>query len=303
MRTWIDRSLLLLTVVVATASMVLGGLPQGPAESAGQKQLNWYRAQKPAVSSAQDTDTDSADLKPAGVDLMELAILSGGEVDEVYATGWARVNQRNTPEEELKNIVIQAVKQVEPLMTETEGKTWPPGTWTTGSTGESRGVNYSRALGPGQRIEAWARSSSSAGESSGYGSEQGSGGMTYLVIQTTGLAAAPGTAPVRQAMETAFSQLGAEGRTSAGVVCWQEGKMEDSEMRRCIYQMLERAGAREVERLDQEGLISITAYTPEIIDGFDLGGKTVNLQVAARYHALDDRTYFHLGMPLIMTDY
>lgn len=302
MRNWIDRSLLLLTVAVTTASLLLGGCPSRP----GGLLQNGLPQPGQTPSTSLSLPTESA---YASTDLIILSRACGGELQEMYVTGWARISDRLATEKELQAAIGQVAGHLEPLLLEDQEADWPPGAWAISQLAGSLGVNYSRALGPDRRIEAWARSASLAVESAGV--ENGPGeeprpadrGMTYLVVQITGLKDRQQLESVRRAAGEAFRQLGVEGNTSIGLVCWREGKMEAAAMSRCAGEVLAAAGAREVERLDQSELVSITAFSPSIAEGLDLDGRRVNLQVAARYHPIDRRTYFHLGIPLIMTDY
>lgn len=61
--------------------------------------------------------------------------------------------------------------------------------------------------------------------------------------------------------------------------------------------------AKKVEEVIEESYISTTLYTPLIADSITYQQKTVNLHLAMRYNAYEDKTYLWLATPLITTTY
>jgi hypothetical protein len=59
----------------------------------------------------------------------------------------------------------------------------------------------------------------------------------------------------------------------------------------------------EVEGIRDGSLISLSAYSPLLKDSIKVRGKRVNINLAARYSAFEDKTYIWLASPVITTEY
>ncbi|NLT94377.1 MAG: hypothetical protein GXW85_02410 [Clostridia bacterium] len=61
--------------------------------------------------------------------------------------------------------------------------------------------------------------------------------------------------------------------------------------------------ARVKEGIFTHELLSLSGFTPYCHKYLDVEGKKINLNVALRYHSMDDTTYIHIGAPLIFQEY
>ena len=50
-------------------------------------------------------------------------------------------------------------------------------------------------------------------------------------------------------------------------------------------------------------LISVSAYTPSIVQAVEVNGQKVNLNLAVRFNSYEDKTYIWLATPVITTEY
>lgn len=60
---------------------------------------------------------------------------------------------------------------------------------------------------------------------------------------------------------------------------------------------------REVESYNEEKMTSNVGYSPKIKEWITYNGKKVNIHMAMRYNAYEDKTYLWIGTPLILTGY
>lgn len=82
-----------------------------------------------------------------------------------------------------------------------------------------------------------------------------------------------------------------------------DGKLRKGMDDCCIQDALDSVGAELNSRVDGGNYISVTGYTSLIDDKIMAGNMPVNLNMAVRYHALDNRTYITIGSPLILVEY
>lgn len=94
-------------------------------------------------------------------------------------------------------------------------------------------------------------------------------------------------------------------KTALNLTSYRVHKISVIEREDIVKRMLEAAEipSEQISGLVNDNIISITAYTSRLDEYEIVGGAPVNLQIAARYHSTDDRTYCHLGFPLLLIDY
>ncbi|NLC07175.1 MAG: hypothetical protein GX755_04300 [Syntrophomonadaceae bacterium] len=92
-------------------------------------------------------------------------------------------------------------------------------------------------------------------------------------------------------------------KTALTLTAYQDNQISLPDQQAIINQMFRAAEANQPSGLLDNDLISLTAYTPELMERETVAGMPVNLQIAARYHQHDQRTYFQIGIPLLMTEY
>lgn len=82
-----------------------------------------------------------------------------------------------------------------------------------------------------------------------------------------------------------------------------EGKLDDEEMTDIFDKAMRSASAFRVEGISDNGLVSVSAFSPQISETVAAAGKMVNLNIAARYNALENKTYIWIASPVITTEY
>lgn len=81
------------------------------------------------------------------------------------------------------------------------------------------------------------------------------------------------------------------------------GKLGDSELNLICGRIFESVHASKVEGIRDMGLISVSAYTPDIGRSVEVNGSRINLNLAIRYNSYEDKTYIWLATPVITTEY
>jgi len=82
-----------------------------------------------------------------------------------------------------------------------------------------------------------------------------------------------------------------------------DGKLDYEEMNRISKSILKDAKAKEIDSISDNNLISISAYSPYIGNDIEVEGKKMNMNLALRYNAYEDKTYIWLATPVIAIEY
>jgi len=91
--------------------------------------------------------------------------------------------------------------------------------------------------------------------------------------------------------------------TTMTITGYYEGLKDTKEISEIINNLFVSIGAKKVEGINNEDLVSLTGYTENIKNHITVGGKKVNINIAGRYNSYEDKTYIYMGTPLIITEY
>ena len=81
------------------------------------------------------------------------------------------------------------------------------------------------------------------------------------------------------------------------------GNLTEKERKAIISQGFQEINAKWVEGIDTENLISYSGYTQDCPKHLEVAGNKININIALRYHSIDDKTYINIGAPLILQEY
>lgn len=130
----------------------------------------------------------------------------------------------------------------------------------------------------------------------------GSSPQTYLLIVSRDF-----RAEKIKTMATRLSQLilplAPQGQISVYLTGQLPGKRTAEEMGQIARRSLRGLGATEVEGIEGEELISLTAYTPLLKEDIFTDGQRFNLNLAVRYDDYHDKTVLWAGFPVIHGTY
>jgi hypothetical protein len=82
-----------------------------------------------------------------------------------------------------------------------------------------------------------------------------------------------------------------------------EGKLDYAALNGVSKRVLEQAGAKKVNGIKDNNLISVSAYSPGIDNAILENGKKVNMNLAIRYNSYEKRTYIWIAIPVITIEY
>ena len=123
---------------------------------------------------------------------------------------------------------------------------------------------------------------------------------TYLIVKTT---AQSGIRDFDVLKQKLLSVLGNNCEYNGLIVGCLPGRRSEKELEALFRSVLVASNGRLVNTAAEANYYSINAY----LDGLDqeilVGGKEVNLQMAADYLEKENKTYLYFGLPLVYSDY
>lgn len=128
-------------------------------------------------------------------------------------------------------------------------------------------------------------------------------GETYLIVGFSHFGAPKNYLYLRTKILGAFYPGQAEANYSTVISGTLPKKIDVTEMQKLTKKAMETAGASNLENAVDARMVSVTGYTPGIVERLTLGQKTVNINMAVRYNSEDNNTYVYIGSPIITTEY
>lgn len=81
------------------------------------------------------------------------------------------------------------------------------------------------------------------------------------------------------------------------------GKKSPSQVNDIVARMLMTSHAQNVETMENQGLVSITGYSPDVRQRLTYAQKSVNINMAVRNNNVENTTFLYVGSPLITSEY
>lgn len=104
-------------------------------------------------------------------------------------------------------------------------------------------------------------------------------------------------------LEEKFKKFGLNPKVNTCIVGCFDGKLDYEEMNRISKIILKDTKAKDIKGIYDNNLISISAYSPYIDNTIEVEGKRLNMNIALRYNAYEDKTYIWLATPVITIEY
>ncbi len=82
-----------------------------------------------------------------------------------------------------------------------------------------------------------------------------------------------------------------------------QDKLSNEATGKILENIFEKIGADKIEGIDTSDLVSITGYTPRMIEHLSYAGKKANINIALRYNSYENKTNIWIGTPIIVTSY
>lgn len=111
-------------------------------------------------------------------------------------------------------------------------------------------------------------------------------------------------ADARKRIFAAFEKIGGAPRISTCLEGYLDGKLENSEWTVRLRDAFDAVGARLHSKIENERYASYAGFSPLIQErSIKANGKEINVNMAMRYHAFDQRTYVIVASPAITMEY
>jgi hypothetical protein len=124
-----------------------------------------------------------------------------------------------------------------------------------------------------------------------------------LLISIVDVSRDPALQKYAEAAVNVLEKYGIDHEINISISGSVEGKLEEDETTDIFDRIMRRTGASRVEGVNDNGLVSISAFSPQISKAANVAGKRVNLNMAARYSSYEDKTYIWIASPVITTEY
>lgn len=97
--------------------------------------------------------------------------------------------------------------------------------------------------------------------------------------------------------------VGEQGELNALLIGRREGLTEMGQLEQELKQAFADNGVEYVEGASESNFVSLSGCCAELKDSLSIGGRDINIQIAACNNEQEARTYFYLGYPLLYNEY
>jgi len=124
--------------------------------------------------------------------------------------------------------------------------------------------------------------------------------LSVSLVDTSGNQAA-----ARSAAKIAdiLKNYGIEPEVNISITGSLEGQLMEKELEELYGKAFDSISADRVEGINDDGLISVSAFSPSIREAVRVNGRRVNVNMASRYNSFEGKTYIWLATPVITTEY
>ncbi|MHB8172376.1 MAG: YwmB family TATA-box binding protein [Thermincolia bacterium] len=214
--------------------------------------------------------------------------VTGARFNDLTFSGWVQVSNRFSNEEELKNYAtllaekLGGNKQVMEQMVHEESN--------------FRSVILRGFIKPNTYLEIHSQTMEGAGEEESRAETY----VTALLNSKDNDDQLLGKNKMEEGFGLISSKPAQVSTILSGII---DGSNSVSENKAIAEKAFESLGIKPFEGISNEGLVSLTGYSPEIREKLMMGEKELNINVALRYNRLENKTYVTIGSPIIATEY
>lgn len=127
--------------------------------------------------------------------------------------------------------------------------------------------------------------------------------VTNLTISLLDTSRNPSVRSNAAAVADCLEKHGIDFETNISLTGSIDGKMGKDEIEDLYIRAFGSIGADSVEGIEDNGLVSVSAFSPSIGRAVIANSKRVNINMAARYNSYENKTYIWLAAPVITTEY
>lgn len=199
---------------------------------------------------------------------------------ELKISAWAKIKNISSSREQLENIINLVQKEFEI----NEEVSWQQKDTTL--------LAEVGSLSNGYRISVSAVTLSPL--------EQGTG--TYLSVNLDGLKHEE-QKTFDKKISRIFEYFNVKPNISKTMISFIPEELTITEQEEIVHTMMHSINGIITEGVTKDNLVSYTGYTPYFKNNAESLGKKININIAARYHNLDGKTYLYMGTPVIHCQY
>jgi hypothetical protein len=112
-----------------------------------------------------------------------------------------------------------------------------------------------------------------------------------------------GMEDTRKRIEKVFRKYKIDKKVTSCITGNFDSKLSYNQMNDICRLVFKEAGAKKVEGITGNNLISVSAYSPAMSHYIKVRNNKINLNLALRYNSYEDKTYLWLATPVITTEY
>ncbi|ABY91424.1 MAG: hypothetical protein XD65_0307 [Caldanaerobacter subterraneus] len=128
-------------------------------------------------------------------------------------------------------------------------------------------------------------------------------GEAYLLIDEYLLKGYQDVEKEKKLIDNTFKELKGKPEITTCFVGTFKGKLNKEKNSSIVKLILDKLDAQKVEGMEDENIISVSAYSSKLKEYIKLGSEKINLNVAIRYSSFDDKTYIWVATPIIAIEY
>ncbi|MGI1690562.1 YwmB family TATA-box binding protein [Thermoanaerobacter uzonensis] len=133
--------------------------------------------------------------------------------------------------------------------------------------------------------------------------KNGSKSETYMLIDEYLINGYDNALKEKELINNTFKILKLKPKVTVCFVGTFKGKLNKEKNSSIVKLVLDKLHAQKVEGMEDENIISVSAYSSKLKEYIKLGSEKINLNVAIRYSSFDDKTYLWVATPIIAIEY
>ncbi len=126
---------------------------------------------------------------------------------------------------------------------------------------------------------------------------------TYMIVDIILYNYCDHIMPIKEKMEQAFQKANIDYTTNIVMTGTYEGSIEEEDKKQLAQTMMKKLQGKIHETYATEQVYSMAGYTKKIPTYIMSNQKKININLAVRYNAYENKTYLYLATPVITVEY
>lgn len=133
--------------------------------------------------------------------------------------------------------------------------------------------------------------------------EGAEGKETYLIVNIVDTCGPETIDWAEEKMAAVFDIFGQNPEMNRMFAGYIPGKLSNRECNSRIKKAFQAAGGKAGGGIENDQFVSKTGYVVNLPGTMEVSGRRINMQIAASYNEINNRTYFYIGSPMVLSDY